>query len=328
MKLYNMETTENKRMAVLFTISLFVIALLVILLFFLEHQRNKITVLESEPRAVNLASTQISPTVKLEAKAAYVLDITTGNVLYAQNEEAQLPLASLTKLMTAIVASEYLKADESIAISDSDLLVEGNSGLVSGERWTVRDLLSFTLVVSANDGALALARAAGEKIEEEAETKALVQKSSVDQFITHMNEKATVLGLAQTYFLNPTGLDSTEYTSGGYGSAHDVATLLMYAIKNNLSVTESTRRPESAYLSDGGLDEHHAINTNQIIDKIPGLMASKTGFTDLAGGNLVIAFDAGINHPIVIAVLGSSIEGRFSDVDTLIQETLKVIALQ
>jgi D-alanyl-D-alanine carboxypeptidase len=68
---------------------------------------------------------------------------------------------------------------------------------------------------------------------------------------------------------------------------------------------------------------YSAENTNVVIDKIPNLIASKTGYTDLAGGNLVIAFDAGLNHPIIISVLGSTEKGRFSDVLQLVQATLK-----
>ena len=322
-----MEGIENKRTAILFGLSLFVLMSLIILLFFYEREQKRIIIEDGVQRAES-GTKHITANLNLEAQAVYVFDTKTNTVLYAKNAEAQLPLASLTKLMTAIVASEYLKPTDRIAINDSDLLAEGDSGLVSGETWSVRDLLSFTLVVSANDGALALARTAGERAEKEIKEKTLSQKSSVEQFITLMNEKARAIGLEQTYFLNPTGLDATEYTGGGYGSAHDAALMLLYTLKNNFSTIETTRQPEIAYQSEGNLEDYRAINTNQIIDKIPGLIASKTGFTDLAGGNLVIAFDAGINHPIGIAVLGSTFEGRFSDIDTLIQETLRVMALQ
>ena len=137
-----------------------------------------------------------------------------------------------------------------------------------------------------------------------------------------MNEMAKEIGLTQTYFINPTGLDTNDTVSGGYGSAHDVAKLLEYAVIHTPEIIDSTRyaRINFASLSD---INHTATNTNSSINAVPGLIASKTGFTDLAGGNLVIAFDAGMNRPIIITVLGSTQNGRFEDIEKLVDASLK-----
>jgi len=128
--------------------------------------------------------------------------------------------------------------------------------------------------------------------------------------------------LTQTYFINPTGLDTNKTISGGYGSARDAAKLLEYAVINMPDIIESTRHTAINFESLSDIN-HRATNTNSSIDTLPGLIASKTGYTDLAGGNLVIAFDAGINRPIIISVLGSTQSGRFEDIEKLVNASLK-----
>ena len=138
-----------------------------------------------------------------------------------------------------------------------------------------------------------------------------------------MNAKARKLGLAQTYYLNATGLDGSEQVSGGYGSARDVAFLLAYIIKNAPHAISATRYSSVAVVSSQA--SYTAKNTNSSLPQIPGLIASKTGFTTLAGGNLAVVFDAGFNHPIAVVVLGSTREGRFRDVQKLVAASFEAI---
>jgi D-alanyl-D-alanine carboxypeptidase len=262
-------------------------------------------------------ATAFNPTVfealPLEAKAVYMYDLNHKEVIYAHHEEIQLPLASLTKLMTAIVAAESLPNDTVVTIQASDLAPEGDSGLLPQERWRARDLLDFMLLVSSNDSAYILASAAGART---GTRDGSVNLSPREVFVGAMNEKAIELGLSQTYFLNETGLDKSEEVSGGYGSARDVAQLFAYALEYLPSSLNATSYPGVTFTS---LENrvHAATNTNEMIHGVPALIASKTGYTDLAGGNLAIAFDAGINRPVVIVVLGSSRDGRFRDVELL-----------
>lgn len=265
--------------------------------------------------------------ISLEAKAAIVFDALENKIIYSLNSEEQLPLASLTKVMTAVIAREILPDYATVTIDGNSIKKEGDSGLRVGEKWRVRDLLDFTLLVSSNDGAASLAAAAaavstGTGQNTEGVVNEVVAKEN--QFVSKMNEKARALGLAQTYFLNETGLDLQPQVSGGYGSARDVAVLLTYAVEKYPDLFEATRQPT---LKVSPLDgkSREAKNTNEAALKIPGLIASKTGFTDLAGGNLAVLFDVGLGHPIAIVVLGSSEKGRFADVEKLASTTISFL---
>lgn len=275
------------------------------------------TATESTNTSVEVAAfTNPFDTVLLEAQAAHVWDVNKGETLYALNAESQLPLASLTKLMTAYAASEVLLPSSTVVVELDSLQEEGDDGLFSSESWKLKDLLDFTLLVSSNDGANVLASAAGSKL-----IGGGTQSDVEEAFLKKMNKIASDIKLTQTYFVNETGLDPTTETSGSYGSARDVNRLLEHILQANPSLLSATVYNTLSFNSQSGFS-HTASNTNDMVGDIPGLIASKTGFTDLAGGNLAIAFDAGLNRPIIITVLGSSVDGRFSDVRKLIAATL------
>lgn len=257
----------------------------------------------------------------LEAKAVYVFDEQQGKVLFAKNEEAQLPLASLTKIMTALAAAELLPDYTTVTVPAEALKDQGGSGLVANERWKLQDLLDFTLMMSSNAGADAIAGAAGAVLigrDQNGGTGDYV--SGKTAFVDYLNAKARLIGLSQTYFVNNTGLDQTSDISGGYGSAKDVAGLLRYVLTNYPNLFSATRLPALTVESLDG-KKHLAVNTDTIIKDIPGLVASKTGLTDLAGGNLAVVFDAAFGHKIVAVVMGSTEEGRFSDMKKLVGAT-------
>ncbi len=259
--------------------------------------------------------------MKITAAAAYVWDVKNQKALYNKNAGKQLPLASLTKLMTALVAYEHLNKEAKIPVTKQALLQEGDSNLASGETFTLRDLANLTLITSSNDGAYALASAAAAILAPNHNSG----QNGTGAFIAAMNAKAEEIGLSQSYFTNPTGLDVDGTTSGSYGSARDMAFLMEYLVLKHPEILEGTKEAtDLIHDQEGAL--FTAVNTNEITAHIPGLIASKTGFTSLAGGNLVIAYDAGLNHPIVIVVLDSTEKGRFSDMMKLIKETGRVIA--
>ena len=261
-------------------------------------------------------------TLDIEAKSAVVYDIYQNTVLYGLREQEQMPLASLTKLMTALVATETLDQQKNIAISQFALETEGDSGFLVNESWNIRDLISFTMVTSSNDGADALAAAAGSLFESTPSTSP--EYAKVDAFVKKMNSRAHELGLQNTTYVNATGLDE-GYRNGGVGTAQDMSTLMTYIWEYEPQAILHTDMYSHEYVSSDGF-LHSALNTNEYVNTIPGLQGSKTGYTDLAGGNLAIVYDAGLNHPIVVVVLGSSREGRFSDVDTLVDATYEYIA--
>lgn len=263
------------------------------------------TAIETEEETVD-----VFENAAVTARAAYVWDIKNQKALYNKNAASQLPLASLTKLMTALVAAETLAETDSVSITDAAIRQEGASGFAAGARFAFEALSDFTLMTSSNDGAYALAAAAGESL------RKYETQSSTAAFIEAMNRKAEEIGLSQTYFTNPTGLDTNEVESGSYGSARDMAFLMEYIVTERPDVFERTNESYRVLYDENG-NRYEAENTSPITDDIPGLIASKTGYTDLAGGNLVIAFDAGFNHPVVVSVLGSTRSGRFHDVLTL-----------
>ncbi|KND47585.1 MAG: D-alanyl-D-alanine carboxypeptidase (penicillin-binding protein 5/6) [Parcubacteria bacterium C7867-006] len=255
--------------------------------------------------------------IKLQAKAVYVYDIKNGVALYEKNADAQLPLASITKLMMALTAVELLPKDTEITIKKEFLAEEGDSGLLANESWKMKYLLDFSLVSSSNDGARSIASVIGA-------TKLNTTDYDLGRqdFIKKMNEKAQALGLKQTFFINETGLDEGNI-SGAYGSAKDIESLMQYILVHNSEILEPTK---NKFLSlDSDTKEHKAKNTNTDVSYIPGLLASKTGYTDMAGGNLAVAFDPTIGRPIIIVVLGSTIDGRFDDVDKLVKASLEYV---
>jgi D-alanyl-D-alanine carboxypeptidase len=117
-------------------------------------------------------------------------------------------------------------------------------------------------------------------------------------------------------------LDLDSGGSGGFSSSKDTANLISYILKNNMSLLSATAAPESKITSESNI-VHVAKNTNQLSEKIPSLIASKTGFTDLAGGNLAISFEVGPSKPVIAVIMGSSIDGRFTDMEKVVNSTLQ-----
>jgi D-alanyl-D-alanine carboxypeptidase len=136
-----------------------------------------------------------------------------------------------------------------------------------------------------------------------------------------MNEKAEEIGMQNFAFLNSTGLDVNEASSGAYASAKDVNLLNAQALQAFPEIFFSTTFDEAVIISDSGI-KHKVKNTDIITEKIPNLLFSKTGYTKLAGGNLSVIFKDKEEHLIAITVLGSTMDGRFSDMEKLVNVLL------
>ena len=260
--------------------------------------------------------------LNLVAKSVYVFKPETGEILYLKNSGAQLPLASIAKVMNAIVVGEYMHPDAVVEIPSRALDKFGSSGLISKEKWQIGDLANFTMMVSSNDGANALAAATAAFMKGTKNENLKEYTENVKDFKTVMNNKAKALGLTQTYFLDEAGLDLTDDISGAYGSARDVAYMFDYAIKNASKTMESTTVKDAWFTSLDNIN-HPAINTDEVINEIPGLIAGKTGYTPLAGGNLVVAFNPGMGDRVVAVVLGSTKKGRFDDMKKIVDAVLE-----
>lgn len=245
--------------------------------------------------------------VPLQAQAAIVYDLATGETLYEKNADAQLPLASLTKLLTVYAALTVLSPNTPITISASATRLDEPPVFTTGQIFSLSDLARLTLTASLNEGAAAIIGAT-----------ALRQNRSENEALA---SAAAALNLSQTYAVNGSGLDVSRAVSGGYGSARDFARLAGALVVQAPTITAATTQSFAEATSLGGTS-FKVKNTDPIIDTIPRLLLSKTGYTKLAGGNLVLVFDSGIAHPIAIVVLGSSEKARFTDGSALVSATL------
>jgi len=246
-------------------------------------------------------------TISVDAQAAIVYDLATGETLYAKNANAQLPLASLTKLLTVYVALSVLSPETPITVSAQAVHTDSPRAFNVGQTFALADIARLTLTASLNDGASAIAEATAER-----------QNLSQNAMLA---SAATGLGLSQTYAVNGSGLDVSTAVSGGYGSARDLARLAGALAAKAPAIAVATTESSAHAVSAGGTS-FTVKNTDPMVATIPGLLLSKTGFTDLAGGNLAIVFDAGINHPVAVVVLGSSRNARFTDSNALISASL------
>jgi D-alanyl-D-alanine carboxypeptidase len=263
--------------------------------------------------------------VRISAKAAIVKDLRTNKVLYEKNAYEPLPLASITKVVTALTATEILAEYSKgvVQIEFKHLEPEGDDTLIPGEHFTTTDLLNYTLVSSSNDGARALASVSGAFL-----MLPDVPQTPEEAFIARMNTVAAKVGMKDTRFFNESGLDANEEAreAGAIGSARDVAALFDYVLDKQPALLEATRANALTVRSKEGY-VHHLENTNEAVGNLPNILGSKTGFTYTAGGNLAVVIDPSLNQPIVIVVLGSSKEGRFKDVERLTAATLEQLAL-
>lgn len=202
------------------------------------------------------------PTVT--ADQAVLLDQRTGQILYEKNTDKPQLIASITKIMTAIIAIEYDDLADYVTISKEATLAEGSSiYLIENERILLEDLVYGLMLRSGNDAAVAIAEHVG---------------GSVDGFVYLMNEKASWLGMNDTHFDNPHGLDSDNH----YSTAKDMAILMRYAMHNE-TFSEITAakvfRSENRTYAWG--------NKNKLLTSYPYTIGGKTGYTKAAGRTLV-----------------------------------------
>ena len=212
----------------------------------------------------------------VSAKSAILIDLAERNILYEKNAHARMPMASTTKIITALVASEILEPSATVKIPHEAVGIEGSSiYLVENEILTVEQLLYALLLESANDAATALAIAAA---------------GSIQEFAKKCNDKATELGLRNTNFTNPHGL----YDENHYTSAYDLAVLSAEALKSELLQkifsTKSAKIPLGATAEEPhGIGTRVLKNHNKMLSLYSGAIGMKTGFTKKSGRCLVSA---------------------------------------
>ena len=215
----------------------------------------------------------------VSAKSAILMDGISGRVIYCANEKQRLSMASTTKIMTALLLCENGEFDKEITITPEMVRTEGSSmGLSVGMKLTHRDLLYGMLLTSGNDAANATAVSIG---------------GSIEDFVAMMNKKAEELGLSDTHFDTPSGLDGDTH----YTTAYDLVMLTRYALTNeDFSEVCQTK---SITLNYGGTS-HTLTNHNRLLFSYEGAVGVKTGFTKKSGRCLVSA--ARRDNALLIAV--------------------------
>ncbi len=233
------------------------------------------------------------PLPELSVKAALAKDLDHGTDFYRLNSDARWPLASLTKLMTAVVAVEEVGLEKVTVVSEAAVATEGVAGdLEKDEKYRVGELVKAMLVVSSNDAAAAIAEFYGQK-----------------NFLDQMQIKAADLGMNNTSFADPAGLAFLNQ-----GTIEDLEKLVSYIDKNHPAIFKTSAQAKVSLYEEGNGIEKELLNINGYASSRPNFLGGKTGFTEEANGNLVSIFSHQ-GHRILIIVLGT--DKRFEQTDLL-----------
>lgn len=261
---------------------------------------------KASEKSVQGSTTGGNPGIKppeIEAEAWALMDADSGLYLTGENPDEQLPTGSVTKIMTALVVlEEGVDFDEEVPISkDAESYVGNlysNVGLIAGERVTVRDLLAAILMPSGTDAAYALAEHVG--------------GGSTENFVQMMNEKASSMGLENTNFETPAGLDTSE----NYSSVRDLAVLAHEALKYPL-FAEIVNTKDAKISTQNR--EIEISNTNQLLTTYPPATGVKTGTTPQAGANLVASAEANDESYISVVLGAQDSEERYLDSEAILE---------
>ena len=238
--------------------------------------------------------------IKIWSGSSVAIDVDSGTLLEYSDGRKQVQIASLTKVMTATLTVENVKdLDEEVIITPDMLKVDGtkvgcptsvfcnDQRLVVGEKITVRSLLTAMLLDSANDAATALGIHIG---------------GSRQGFVDMMNAKAKSLGLKDTHFCTPSGLEIDGHENECYSSAYDIGRIAVYSLRYP-QVWNLMRTKEATVSSVDGRYQHNLKNTDELLGEVPDCIGGKTGFTPLAGKSLLMAISDPTGKHRVLAVI-------------------------
>lgn len=240
---------------------------------------------------------------EIGATSAIVMDADTGKILFAKKPDERLAIASITKIMTALVVLRY-KTDlqETVRVSAEAAKVGGSQmHLMENEVMTIENLMKGMLIDSANDAAYTLAEGTF---------------GNVERFVDAMDRQATELGLTNTHFTNTYGADDDAH----FSTAREVATLTAYAMRNEI-FRGIVSIQKTSVTDASGKFRHNLENTNKLVGKYLNVVGVKTGTTEEAGASLVAAAK-GNSGQTVIAVLLNSPE-RFTEGKRLLDWALR-----
>ncbi len=243
----------------------------------------------------------------LTAKSALIYDLTTDRVIFEKDANKRYPMASLTKIMTAIVTLENPKYDDRYVVSVEDLVGEDSMGIGTGEIFTQEELLYGLLLPSGNDTA---------------ETLANNFPTGRNGFIDAMNDKARSLGLTDTYFTNPSGLqgDGEQYTT-----AYNLLVITRYALENFPLFAKIVSTPQYIIPVTETHESYLLTNATNLLTTYAGVKGVKTGYTPEAGLCLVTYIDYG-GHKMIGIILNS--ENRRDEMRALLDYALRSLNIE
>lgn len=248
----------------------------------------------------------------IKARSAMAVLVTPDKetrIIFQKNIKEKRTIASITKLMTAVVAKEIYKPDDIFWISKKAVSQEEERGqLRPGEKLSLDQLLHIMLIESSNDAAQAIA---------EGKTSSTSTYSNEEYFVELMNKKAREINLGDTFFSNPTGLNGAE----NYSTSYDLIKMAQYILNNHPEVLEITRKSSWKVLyPDGKLHHFISKNTNKLLEEIPEIVGGKTGYTEEAGGCIILVLRTNDNGYLITVVLGTdSPDSRFVETKKLIE---------
>jgi len=233
------------------------------------------------------------PSVDINAKAAISIENNLqdiNKIIFDKNGSTQLPIASLTKLMTAVVVLDNYNLSDTCQVDEiADSKDSMKQDVKLGDKMSVKNFLEIMLIESSNKSAYALSEMIGE-----------------ENFVKLMNQKAKTIGLKNTFFTDPTGLDS-----GDVSTAEDLAKLAEYILKNYPEIS-AVSQTKNLYISGFG----NVTNTDELLGEIPEIICSKTGFTTAAKGCLLLVINNPKNNDYYINVILGA-DDRFSEMKKL-----------
>lgn len=238
----------------------------------------------------------------ITAKSAFVYDLTSNKIIYSRNSKERLPMASLTKIMTAVIALENKKNDDNYIVRKSNLVGEDEMGLSENETLSLRELLYGLILPSGNDSA---------------ETLAGNFNGGRSAFIKAMNDKAKALGLSDTNFTNPTGLEGDGYQ---YTTAYDLLVITKYALIKFPTFNDVVSTFDYNIFASLTHKAFYLENQTNLLTSYPGVKGVKTGYTPEAGLCLVTYLDYN-GHKIIGILLNS--DNRRGEMKELLDYSLK-----
>lgn len=223
-----------------------------------------------------------------QASSYIVIDDATGKILAQKNSDQREPIASLTKIMTAVVGLDLSSPDETFTISpEAGQVPPTTIGVVPGQKMTLQELLDGALMTSANDAA-------------EGIRDGINQKYNDNIFTSAMNEKAQILGLSDTHFANPEGFDDP----GNFSTASDVAILAHYALENYPTINQIVNQDYLFLPATSAHKQFDLYNWNGLLDVYPGIKGVKIGNTDKAGYTTVVVSERE-GKKVLVVLLGA-----------------------